>query len=199
MPEALCRLSRLQELLLACNELSGLPAWVGALPQLRVLNLQHNRLRRLPAAVLCIKGLQYLRWGAQKPSGDAPEAEEAAGVAAAVEVDAAEDATVAAEAAVAVGDLYAEAVADAGEEAAGAGFGSPSLTVLELEANGQIALPPLHPSATVLTALLASYNRLGAVPRMLVQHGHSLKKLHLGCNGVACVAEALPCLTASVV
>ena len=53
------------------------------------------------------------------------------------------------------------------EEAAGAGFASPSLTVLELEANGQTALPPLHPRATVLTALLASYNRLGAAPRML--------------------------------
>ena len=84
-----------------------------------------------------------------------------------MEAGAAEAAAAVAEAAVAVGDQD-DAAADAGaEEAAGAGFASPSLTVLELEANGQTALPPLHPRAAVLTALLASYNRLGAVPRML--------------------------------
>ena len=65
---------------------------------------------------------------------------------------------------------------------------SPVLATLELEVNAQVALPALNPSNTVLTTLLASFNRLGAPPEGLGAHGRSLKKLHLGCNGMHCVA-----------
>ena len=83
--------------------------------------------------------LHYLRWGAQKVSGQS-----------AAEV----------------------------EEQELQGFASDTLTVLEFEANGQTILPPLRPNSTVLTAVLASFNRLGAVPLQLAQqrcnHGASL-------------------------
>lgn len=77
------------------------------------------------------------------------------------------------------------------------GFASDTLTVLEFEANGQTILPPLRPNSTVLTAVLASFNRLGAVPLQLAQHGTTLKKLHLGCNDIGdeSVAAVLPALT----
>ena len=72
---------------------------------------------------------------------------------------------------------------------------SPMLTMLELEVNEQIALPPLSSSNTLLTSVLASFNRLGGAPMCLATHGRSLKKLHLGCNGLSDVAPLLPSLT----
>ena len=112
------------------------------------------------------------------------------------------------------------------------------LTVLELEVNSQMELPPLNPSNTVFTCLLASFNRLGGgseghvdgdgdaqanghggnggsgqnghghgggkgehgnghrdggalLSRRLGAHGRTLKRLHLGCNGLSCVGELL--------
>ena len=117
----------------------------------------------LPAVVLRCARLRYLRWGAQRAAADAAAVE--AGEAAAVEA--------------------------AGR--GGRGFASPSLAVLELEANGQRALPRLHPRDLVLTAVLASFNDLRAVPSQLVAYGPTLKKLHLGSNQIASVdAAAIP-------
>ena len=55
----------------------------------------------------------------------------------------------------------------------------------------------MSPRDTVLVAVLASFNRMLAVPPQLARHGASLKRLHLGCNriGDASVAAALPHLT----
>lgn len=167
LPSSLCRCRELREMILAANDLCDLPAWLPDLPNLHVLNLQRNRLRSLPVAVLRCTKLRYLRWGAQKVLG---------------------------------GTLMDETNKPdaqecfAGEPAAGEGFASPSLTVVELEANGVGALSRLHPRAMVLTAVLASYNLLGAVPVQLVDYGHTLKKLHLGCNGIVSVDEVIPSL-----
>ena len=74
----------------------------------------------------------------------------------------------------------AEAVtreAEAEEAAAGAidePFAADTLAVLELEANGQTRLPPLHPHNTVLVALLASFNQLGAAPPQIARYGAPL-------------------------
>jgi len=62
---------------------------------------------------------------------------------------------------------------------------SPELRVLELEGNGVTELPPLHPDNMVLTAVLAAFNRLSAIPGALAQCGDSLKILNLGCNRLA--------------
>ena len=73
----------------------------------------------------------------------------------------------------------AEAVTREAEEAEGAGaidepFAADTLAVLELEANGQTRLPPLHPHNTVLVALLASFNQLGAAPPQIARYGAPL-------------------------
>ena len=51
------------------------------------------------------------------------------------------------------------------------------LAVLELEANGQPQLPPLSHTNTLLTTLLASFNRLEIAAPHLARHGATLKKL----------------------
>ena len=63
-------------------------------------------------------------------------------------------------------------------------FAADTLAVLEFEANGQSNLAPLHPRNTVLVALLASFNRLGAAPPQLARYGAPLKKLECtqGCT-----------------
>ena len=73
----------------------------------------------------------------------------------------------------------AEAVTREAEEVEAAGamdepFAADTLAVLELEANGQTRLPPLHPHNTVLVALLASFNQLGAAPPQIARYGAPL-------------------------
>ena len=128
---------------------------------------------RLPAWLKCLQPcLAHLAPGTKGAPGGAATEEEAKGEAKEAE---------------------AEEVAEMVDEP----FAADTLAVLELEANGQTSLPPLHPRNTVLVALLASFNQLGAAPPQLARYGASLKKLHLGCNGIstASVAAVLPSLT----
>ena len=78
----------------------------------------------------------------------------------------------------------AEAVTREAEEAEAGGaidepFAADTLAVLELEANGQTRLPPLHPHNTVLVALLASFNQLGAAPPQIARYGAPLETPYL--------------------
>ena len=68
---------------------------------------------------------------------------------------------------------------------------SAQLVLLEMEANGAAALPPLNARNAYLGAVLASFNRIPALPPQLAAHGASLKKLHLGCNRIASLDGAV--------
>ena len=83
-----------------------------------------------------------------------------------------------------------------GEDHGGGGNGggeqrSAQLVLLEMEANGAAALPPLNARNAYLGAVLASFNRIPALPPQLAAHGASLKKLHLGCNRIASLDGAV--------
>ena len=173
LPEELSGLVEVRELTISGNDLVTLPECLATLPQLRSLAMQSNCFLSLPPVVQRCRKLTSLKWGAQR-RGDAAAAAEA-GDGAATEA----------------GD---GAVIEAAENAPPS-LASPTLAMLELEVNEQYALPALNPTNTVLISLLASFNRLRAPPAGLNAYGRSLKKLHLGCNSIQCVAALLPSMT----
>jgi hypothetical protein len=151
-----------------------------------VCRWQGNRFAVLPLELQRCRRLHYLRWGAQKVAA------EAAAFAAAQ--DEGREATLMhGEDTTSRGGVAAGMAAEEAQQEGAEGFASDTLTVLELEANGQTSLPPMHPSNSVLVALLASFNRLGGAPLQLARHGASLKKLHLGCNGITDDSLAAVC------
>jgi len=67
-----------------------------------------------------------------------------------------------------------------------------------MEANGATEMPPLNPSNVYLSAVLASFNQLSAVPLQLAGHGATLRKLHLGCNHITSVDVVKKCICVGV-
>ena len=193
LPASMAGLAELSELLLTSNAFEDLPGWIASLPQLHVLSLQDNRFPRLPAVALRCAKLKHLRWGLQRPT-------EAAAEATARRVESSRSAGDASNGGDgggmgSSGGGGSDEFCAHGAEYSSHGFTSPHLTVLELEANAQAALPPLHAHGTRLTALLASFNRLHTPPAQLVRYGGSLRRLQLGSNAIVSVAEVLPALT----
>lgn len=60
-PPSVGRLRKLEELSLANNQLSGLPATLEFCEQLKVLNLKMNKFSRIPAVVLHLENLEELK------------------------------------------------------------------------------------------------------------------------------------------
>ena len=191
LPEAMEQLRGLRELHASDNRLASLPEALTLLPQLVILTLQSNDLRTVPDVALRCRRLRELKWGAQR---------------------------------VLCGHI------EGGVQA------STQLVLLELEATGATRIPELNPRNAFLGAVLASFNRLAALPPSLVRRNRpascaqlhvdiartpmrrllrshrrlihtavpsacrqrnyatSLKKLHLGCNEIVCVADVLPSL-----
>ena len=81
--------------------------------------------------------------------------------------------------------LAEEESLDAVSRASTSGFSSCALRVLEMEGNDETGLAEFHSENTALTAVLASFNRLGELPRQLTSFGQTLKRLQLGSNGIA--------------
>lgn len=168
LPESVERLGSLRELNASSNELSALPAGLAALPQLFVLALQRNRFAGVPEVALKCRRLRELKWGAQRRQLDGGCSAGQAGQA-----------------------VISVAHADAGSLPTQL---STQLVTLEMEGNGASALPSTSPQNAYLGSVLASFNRLVALPPWLVRHGATLKKLHLGCNEIVSVADVLPSL-----
>jgi leucine-rich repeat protein SHOC2 len=201
LPEEIGKLRALRELDLSSNLLASLPNALAELPQLFLLSLQGNRMPRLPPVAMRCRRLQELKWGAQRVGvGGQPclRTEPAAAQTATAPqlpdampledppAAALGNALAAAGAAITAGG---EAVAERPEQTQS----STQLVTFEMEANAAADFPLLCPTNPYLRCVLASFNLLPAVPPSLLRHhGAGLRRLHLGCNRIASVDEALP-------
>jgi acyl-CoA synthetase (AMP-forming)/AMP-acid ligase II/Leucine-rich repeat (LRR) protein len=171
LPHSVASLRELRDLNVSGNDLADLPLSLAEMPNLHVLSMQGNCFARLPAVVYSCKKLRSFKWGAQRTP----------------------DARVMAR-------HRESSISTNASQGTERGVGAPALcstmlAVLELEVNGQPELPQLNTANTVLTSLLASFNRLGSAPTQLSAFAGCLKKLHLGCNEIPCVASLLTTLT----
>jgi len=187
LPEDMAKLKSLKELDVSSNELMGLPDALAVLPQLVVLALQNNRFGALPPVALRCRRLHELKWGAQKRSAlylSAHQCAHSASTSFQMQMPALATTST----------LPASAVAEPAPGAQGhePAMASTQLVTFEMEANGVTSLPRLNQSNPYLRTLLASFNQLPAVPPAVISLGPSLRKLHLGCNRIRCVGEALP-------
>ena len=177
LPETIGDLRQLRDLLASGNVLTSLPESLASLPQLHVVSVQGNCFAALPLVLYRCRRLRHLKWGAQRRP-----------------LEGAHDGVGAGE----TESQRTRSMSEGTTDGALPSLCSTMLAVLELEANAEVALPPLVPTNTLLTTLLASFNCLDEPPTHLARHGRSLKKLHLGCNRLRSVDELLPPLTALV-
>jgi len=73
LPDEIRAMRELRELYIYDNQLTTLPAWIGELGELRVLDANRNRFASLPDAIGALRNLYYLYISDQQRLGALPE------------------------------------------------------------------------------------------------------------------------------